>query len=476
MYRHMFPCLDHNDILRLRRVCKRTEEYATGYLWSYNASKNGGHCPQGNCTIRIGPVAIAKTQTAQTALLSRRHPASNLALEFLNLSEYRAFFRDMDLLEQFIQMYSKYVTHLITSRLWMPLMNSKEIRFFESFVNLEKLTCGRLLTGGPKVFCVKRQTNGNCFIPTSFKRIKSITIDECDNVTCMWKIINGIGVKVETIQVPSFNNNNILRQVGPNFDFVKSFILDNPGLLKCYTWTKNCKVENFLEVLRLFKTFCENKVMVKNLDADILNCIFCDENGMVDRTLVVDYESRERVFRVEYGRNLFFGSIIFSLTGLNENVFFIPMPNLEEIRIESTKTGCSFRFWQGQRYCNWPKLKTIYVKINSKGQKRLLNFLFEKYERQKLENIELHYANQTVVDKKLGLFPIPNPTLMVNGCRNLKKLSLSNFYGDSSFFLTLWKELLLLEHITLSHCPKLGNRGFIGYDEADPVFLKLKSK
>ncbi len=395
-------------------MCKTTKDLAHSYLWT----PKKGH--QGNWTLEIMP-GRRDDKSLQAFLQMKLPPPSRLHIKNLKFKPWprgkRVNFFDDANLEEFMRIYSKYVTHLKISHMEIPFTSAKEIGFYESLVKLESLENYAITTGGTNKFNLKIQNEGSCLTPSTFKKVKCFKAGAVDCTRSFATFVHGLkclerisGYRVDDIfsAAGGFLSSN-------GIAFLRSLIeQDVDNKLKFIDWMAPDWPWNPMEVLQLFALCSDKGIKIQRLPLSFLEVLFCNDNGIMDKTKIFDEESREYVYRVNYQRNSFVGNVFHSsMYCIYETVFLTELPYLEELKIYHHKT------------------------INSQ-----FNGLARSF-------------------------------------KNLKKLTLQDCAGSSQFYVPLWEGLLLLEHVELVSCRKLGDEEFIGNSKrkgAEPVFLKLESK
>lgn len=419
-------------------------------------------------------------------------PASRLFINLYgqDLNNLWSHFKDDDL-NEFIDKYSKYVTHLKISHMKIPFNTTgKEVRFYESLTNLKHLECWNLFT--QEDYPESLENRNNCLVPSTFKKVKYLKIKATDNFSLLWNFTEEMSHNLESISHPSRDSTNHFPHF--NFSFVHRIIKQQsrPRNLKLYSLDGISRSHtNPLDFLSLCQICDDNSIMLKNVDAHLLYNLLCDkESGKVNRSERVHPQTGESVWNVDYKSNLFVGKLIHSLKGLRQNVFLMEMVHLEKLTIQST-ADCELRIWKCHGWPCWPNLKKLDVTVDSVESKHfygpefsrtktLLNFLCgEFHERLNLEEFRIKYVNgYGGLLSRVGIskMPLPCTRYLTKSCGNLKKLSIENCMGENeTFFEGLWNGLPLLEEVHLESCYRLGDKGFIGGDEEQPVFLKLRS-
>lgn len=194
-----------------------------------------------------------------------------------------------------------------------------------------------------------------------------------------------------------------------------------------------------------------------------------------------------------------FGHCILSLVNLHPCIRLLEMPNLEELKIWSSRSAVNvkpYEDWRNGRP-EWPKLRLIEITIDSKTTRSafeyqslpqiannrpaqfascpaadIFKFLFEGAKYLCMYDLRISWMDET-------LMCLPKPvSCVVSACPNLRKLYLCKWMGKNKDLIKFWRGFPGLEEVTLDTCKGLSNGAFVGTEEnmKCPVFLHLRSK
>lgn len=461
---NLLPLLEHNEILRLRRVSHQTKQLADDYLWT----PKPGY--QGKWELKLKP----NQRTGKTLRKFRRiklPPPSRILIKFrLEKSDYVQSFYDDKQVLKFMIRYGNYVTHLNISHIGV---SPNETDFLKCFPNLETLICDGIW------FTNMSCEHTNAFQCLSFQKLRRLLIKDTDCEVSMRNFIARVVPKLEIVCHPynqavglksSLDFGLQLFGMLRNRDFKSTFYYDWRNVHSLMVDPK--------ELLRFFATCYDCDVHLKKVHAYYMDFMLCDENGFIGAEENLEHNIQQPIPGLQnIRRNSFVGNIIYSLDGLKECVFLTEMENLEKIKIHSL-ARC--RFPTPNAYPKWPKLRKLDMVVDTNEYEGVLQYICGFIERKNLHEFVLRYPKdvKSVNGVNIEDMSLPCPVKLGKFCPNITKLTVKHCFGDNLFFASLWAELSQLSSVHLSCCPNLGNEGFIGMDigKKQPAFLELKSK
>lgn len=188
------PCLNVNDLLRLRGVCKDTRALSEDYLRRHPRSHGKIHI------IRPEQQRYKKPEMSNQPLplwifqgkdeaCSIRIPTDHLELTFVEPCKiYENIF-----FPKFLDKYGSQIQRVTVSSLQIP-MGEKEWDFFAKLVNLKRLVVGNFSIDSEKT-SLPPPPGCNTFLPASFKKLKSFEISRntslatVKNCEMYWRLI-----------------------------------------------------------------------------------------------------------------------------------------------------------------------------------------------------------------------------------------------------------------------------------------------
>lgn len=511
MSHHLFPYLSHNDLLRIRRVCKATLPLANDYIRLHGktstelriASFTDNHFDRETNSYHNCP--------SMKDLLEMEAPVVTTCFRFWPVvrPDINVFGDHWNVLE-FAERFGNQITHLTINGLSAPLQKfEKEMAFFEKLPNLTHLVIENLVMDNKQL-----KKCGNLYdFPSTFENIRNIAVKayhiSADNYKTRKYLMEMIVAchNVEHIGHPEY----ILRSHDgtPTEVDVKGFdeaddkslaftpyMFANVKMLHMYrlamqrqdkdspvikTYDLACLDEDHSQIYggvgspEFFIPFCEFcatfGIKVVNVPADMLSCFETDPQNNVFRHA---------------------DTCITSLIGLNVDCIQANLHLLDKISLETgLKTTLrnpeSGIRWDMLGIPVWPQLTTIELTVNSaklidKTPVTILFHLLFSVPRPTVTDLKLKLEPECTLEgeeyltENLRVIPTPKPRMIITSCENLKKLTIENWNGTNKGISMLWSALLQLEEVTLENCQALGNNAFVGEDTENPTFLKLQSE
>ncbi|ODM95794.1 putative RNA-binding protein EEED8.10 [Orchesella cincta] len=448
IYHHVLPNLNLHELLRFRRVCKRTKSLAENFLNQFEHNVE---------------LEINETSKPLKSFLQLGLPASHIYLNNTGPD----IFQEIEI-AKFLDLYGNSITHLRVHK-FFTFLEYHEFLFYQGLTNLHHLEFEEI-----------DATSRNCFnspdrqkspFPPNFRNIKSLKIGMVHRSASYdtgyaWDLIEFCN-KLESVSHPLYKDVFEGMSIHPDgpFGCVQSMMLqrfyDRPeeNNLKYYD------LENY-----------EYDVLYPNSIKFLMLCEDCYRFDI--RLLNVD----AALFRnISPSMRNFFPVVadpVVSLRNVHASVFLMELPNLEKLVISSTLSCSMISQWNKDP--KWPKLEILDVTVDSEwldemhpfhqGTMDLLEIFFKDVVRLNLTDLRLRFTDFAPGHE----LPRPKALHVITSCPNLKKLTICKWHGTNKALSKLWSGLTELEEITLESCELLGNVGFVGEDSKDPVFLKLK--